>query len=112
MLFYDSTLLGFTLSKVHAAVRDNVPSVRSAACRTIGIISCFPQKSTILEDWLNRLYSSGEGIVDAQEKSVVDRKRVMIASTLQSLIEVYRENHQDAISLKFEELKKQYMKEL
>ncbi|KAK7405349.1 hypothetical protein VNO78_06597 [Psophocarpus tetragonolobus] len=69
-------------------------------------------KSSILEDWFNRLSSSGEGIVDAQEKSVVDRKRVMIASALQSLIEVYRENHQDAISLKFEELKKQYMKEL
>lgn len=30
-------------SLVHAALRDNVPSVRSAACRAIGIISCFPQ---------------------------------------------------------------------
>lgn len=30
-------------SLVDAAVRDNVPSVRSAACRAIGIISCFPQ---------------------------------------------------------------------
>ncbi|KAG5019697.1 hypothetical protein JHK87_015552 [Glycine soja] len=30
-------------SLVHAAVHDNVPSVRSAACRAIGIISCFPQ---------------------------------------------------------------------
>ncbi|CAJ1978456.1 unnamed protein product [Sphenostylis stenocarpa] len=30
-------------SLMHAALRDNVPSVRSAACRAIGIISCFPQ---------------------------------------------------------------------
>ncbi|XP_027343475.1 HEAT repeat-containing protein 6 isoform X2 [Abrus precatorius] len=30
-------------SLVHAAIHDNVPSVRSAACRAIGVISCFPQ---------------------------------------------------------------------
>jgi hypothetical protein len=32
-----------TASSVHAALRDAVPSVRSAACRAIGIIACFPE---------------------------------------------------------------------
>ncbi|PNY11577.1 heat repeat-containing protein 6-like [Trifolium pratense] len=30
-------------SLVHAAVHDNASSVRSASCRAIGVISCFPQ---------------------------------------------------------------------
>ncbi|PON93044.1 Coatomer beta subunit [Trema orientale] len=35
---------GFILSAViYAAKHDEVPSVRSAACRAIGVISCFPQ---------------------------------------------------------------------
>ncbi|KAF8669994.1 hypothetical protein HU200_051179 [Digitaria exilis] len=32
-----------TASSVHAALSDVVPSVRSAACRAIGIIACFPE---------------------------------------------------------------------
>ncbi|KAK3122741.1 hypothetical protein QOZ80_8AG0617540 [Eleusine coracana subsp. coracana] len=32
-----------TSSSVHAALRDAVPTVRSAACRAIGIVACFPQ---------------------------------------------------------------------
>ncbi|AQK41565.1 HEAT repeat-containing protein 6 isoform X3 [Zea mays] len=32
-----------TSSSVHAALNDMVPSVRSAACRAIGIVACFPQ---------------------------------------------------------------------
>ncbi|XP_038875589.1 HEAT repeat-containing protein 6 isoform X2 [Benincasa hispida] len=36
-------------SVVNAAVYDKVPSVRSAACRAIGVISCFPQVSQSAE---------------------------------------------------------------
>ncbi|KAG8634130.1 HEAT repeat-containing protein 6 isoform X2 [Manihot esculenta] len=36
-------------SLVNAAVDDEVPSVRSAACRAIGVISCFPQISRSAE---------------------------------------------------------------
>lgn len=36
-------------SVVNAAVYDEVPSVRSAACRAIGVISCFPQVSQSAE---------------------------------------------------------------
>lgn len=32
-----------TSSSVHAALSDAVPAVRSAACRAIGIVACFPQ---------------------------------------------------------------------
>ncbi|TKW08942.1 hypothetical protein SEVIR_6G058000v4 [Setaria viridis] len=32
-----------TTTSVHAALSDAVPSVRSAACRAIGIIACFPE---------------------------------------------------------------------
>ncbi|XP_062191906.1 uncharacterized protein LOC133895528 [Phragmites australis] len=32
-----------TSSSVHAALSDAVPTVRSAACRAIGIVACFPQ---------------------------------------------------------------------
>ncbi|KAL6857022.1 hypothetical protein ACP4OV_018404 [Aristida adscensionis] len=32
-----------TSSSVHAALSDVVPTVRSAACRAIGIVACFPQ---------------------------------------------------------------------
>ncbi|CAO2176465.1 unnamed protein product [Urochloa humidicola] len=32
-----------TATSVHAALSDAVPSVRSAACRAIGIIACFPE---------------------------------------------------------------------
>lgn len=31
------------LLQVDAALSDEVPSVRSAACRAIGVIACFPQ---------------------------------------------------------------------
>ncbi|RYR63812.1 hypothetical protein Ahy_A04g021566 isoform A [Arachis hypogaea] len=35
---------GFILSSlINAAINDDVPSVRSAACRAIGVVSCFPQ---------------------------------------------------------------------
>ncbi|XP_057430059.1 uncharacterized protein LOC130723121 isoform X2 [Lotus japonicus] len=43
-------------SLVHAAVHDNVPSVRSAACRAIGIVSCFPQvcqSAEVLDKFIN-----------------------------------------------------------
>jgi len=59
----------------------------------------------ILEDWFKGLCSSGEGMHDVQDKSIADRKRVMICSALQSLIELYREKQQDAIAEKFEKLK-------
>ncbi|KAF0900376.1 hypothetical protein E2562_031574 [Oryza meyeriana var. granulata] len=32
-----------TSSSIHAALSDTVPNVRSAACRAIGIVSCFPR---------------------------------------------------------------------
>jgi len=59
----------------------------------------------ILEDWFRGLCSSSEGMRDVQDKSISDRKRVMICSALQSLIELYREKQQDAIAEKFEKLK-------
>ncbi|KAK7342809.1 hypothetical protein VNO80_25765 [Phaseolus coccineus] len=62
-------------------------------------------KALILEDWFKGLCSSGEGMHDVQDKSIGDRKRVMICSALQSLIELYREKQQDAIAEKFEKLK-------
>ncbi|KAK8464273.1 hypothetical protein PHAVU_011G167550 [Phaseolus vulgaris] len=62
-------------------------------------------KALILEDWFKGLCSSGEGMHDVQDKSIADRKRVMICSALQSLIELYREKQQDAIVEKFEKLK-------
>ncbi|KAL9298060.1 hypothetical protein ACSQ67_023956 [Phaseolus vulgaris] len=62
-------------------------------------------KALILEDWFKGLCSSGEGMHDVQDKSIADRKRVMICSALQSLIELYREKQQDAIAEKFEKLK-------
>ncbi|XP_057753732.1 uncharacterized protein LOC130973287 [Arachis stenosperma] len=35
---------GFILSSlINAAINDDVPSVRSSACRAIGVVSCFPQ---------------------------------------------------------------------
>ncbi|XP_022634520.1 HEAT repeat-containing protein 6 isoform X4 [Vigna radiata var. radiata] len=62
-------------------------------------------KALILEDWFKGLCSSGEGMIDAQDKGITDRKRVMICSALQSLIELYRDKQQDAIAEKFEKLK-------
>ncbi|KAL2334265.1 hypothetical protein Fmac_015478 [Flemingia macrophylla] len=63
------------------------------------------KKASILEDWFKGLCSSAEDINDVQNKCIVDRKRVMISSAIQSLIEVYKEKQQDAIAQKFEELK-------
>ncbi|WVZ02997.1 hypothetical protein V8G54_023803 [Vigna mungo] len=62
-------------------------------------------KALILEDWFKGLCSSGEGMIDAQDKGITDRKRVMICSALQSLVELYRDKQQDAIAEKFEKLK-------
>ncbi|KAG2396662.1 uncharacterized protein HKW66_Vig0229370 [Vigna angularis] len=45
------------------------------------------------------------GMIDAQDKGNADRKRVMICSALQSLVELYRDKQQDAIAEKFEKLK-------
>lgn len=36
-------------SSINAALKDEVPSVRSAACRAIGVITCFPQISQRVE---------------------------------------------------------------
>jgi hypothetical protein len=44
-------------------------------------------------------------MIDVQDKSVADRKKVMISSAIQSLIEVYKEKQQYAITQKFEALK-------
>lgn len=33
----------FIISQIYAAVDDVVPSVRSAACRAIGVMTCFPE---------------------------------------------------------------------
>ncbi|KAL3015724.1 hypothetical protein AAZX31_06G172400 [Glycine max] len=63
------------------------------------------KKASILEDWFKGLCSSGEGMLDVQDKCIADRKRVLISGALQSLIEVYKEKQQDAIAQKFEELK-------
>ncbi|KAK7308357.1 hypothetical protein VNO77_41959 [Canavalia gladiata] len=63
------------------------------------------KKASILEEWFKGLYSSVEGMLDVQDKSIEDRKKAMISSAIQSLIEVYKEKHQDAIAQKFEELK-------
>ncbi|XP_020236219.1 HEAT repeat-containing protein 6 isoform X2 [Cajanus cajan] len=63
------------------------------------------KKASILEDWFKGLCSSAEETNDVQDKCTVDRKRVMISSAIQSLIEVYKEKKQDAIAQKFEELK-------
>ncbi|TKY46266.1 HEAT repeat-containing protein 6 [Spatholobus suberectus] len=63
------------------------------------------KKASILEGWFKGLCSSGEGMLDVQDKYIADRKRVMISSAIQSLIEVYKEKQQDAIAQKFEELK-------
>jgi len=65
----------------------------------------YVKKASILEDWLKRLCSSVGGMLDAQDKSVADRKKVMISSAIQALIEVYKEKQQYAIVQKFEELK-------
>ncbi|RDX65808.1 HEAT repeat-containing protein 6, partial [Mucuna pruriens] len=63
------------------------------------------KKASILEDWFKGLHSSSEGILNVQDISIAERKRVMISSAIQSLIEVYKEKQQDAIAQKFEELK-------
>jgi len=44
-------------------------------------------------------------MIDAQDKSIADRKRLMVCSALQSLIELYRDKQQDAIAEKFEKLR-------
>ncbi|KAI5406799.1 hypothetical protein KIW84_053171 [Lathyrus oleraceus] len=62
------------------------------------------QKASILEDWLKELCSSVGDTVDVQDKSIADRKKVMISSAIQSLIEVYKEKQQHAIAQKFVEL--------
>ncbi|XP_058787252.1 uncharacterized protein LOC131661663 isoform X2 [Vicia villosa] len=62
------------------------------------------KKASILEDWLKELCSSVGGTVDVQDKSIADRKKVMISSAIQSLIEVYKEKQQYAIAQKFVEL--------
>ncbi|KAG8381701.1 hypothetical protein BUALT_Bualt05G0000100 [Buddleja alternifolia] len=43
-------------SSIHAALNDEVPSVRSAACRAIGVFSCFPQiyhRPEVLEKFIH-----------------------------------------------------------
>lgn len=43
-------------SSITAALHDEVPSVRSAACRAIGVIACFPQisqRADILDNFIN-----------------------------------------------------------
>ncbi|OIW03035.1 hypothetical protein TanjilG_20963 [Lupinus angustifolius] len=60
------------------------------------------KKALVLEDWLKGLCSSIEGKLDVP---VVDQKKVMLSSAIQSLIEVYKGKHQDVIAQKFEELK-------
>ncbi|KAK7260708.1 hypothetical protein RIF29_26977 [Crotalaria pallida] len=63
------------------------------------------KKASILEDWFKGLCTSVEDKLDVQEKPIVDQKKVMLSSAIQSLIEVYREKQQDAKAQKFEELK-------
>ena len=63
------------------------------------------KKALILEDWFKGLCLSVAGELDVQDKSIVDRKKVMISSAIKSLIQVYKEKQQDAIAQKFEELK-------
>lgn len=62
------------------------------------------KKASILEDWLKELCSSVGGTVDVQDKSIADRKKVMISKAIQSLIEVYKEKQQYSIAQKFVEL--------
>ncbi|XP_045809659.1 HEAT repeat-containing protein 6 isoform X2 [Trifolium pratense] len=63
------------------------------------------KKASFLEDWLNGLCSSVGRMIDVPDKSVADRKKAMISSAIQSLIEVYKDKQQYAIMQKFEELK-------
>ncbi|PIA35013.1 hypothetical protein AQUCO_03700336v1 [Aquilegia coerulea] len=45
-------------SSINAALNDEAPSVRSAACRAIGVISCFPQisrRAEILEKFIHAI---------------------------------------------------------
>jgi hypothetical protein len=65
----------------------------------------YVKKASFLEDWLNGLCSSVGDMIDVQDKSVADRKKVMISSAIQSLIEVYKEKQQYSITQKFEALK-------
>ncbi|KAE9599474.1 hypothetical protein Lalb_Chr14g0362591 [Lupinus albus] len=60
------------------------------------------KKASVLEDWLKGLCSSIEGKLDVP---VVDQKKVMLSSAIQSLIEVYKGKQQHVIAQKFEELK-------
>ncbi|XP_061368423.1 uncharacterized protein LOC133311395 isoform X2 [Gastrolobium bilobum] len=63
------------------------------------------KKASILEDWFKGLCSScDDGMLDVQDKSIADQKKVVISSAMQSLIEVYKENQLEAIAQKFEEL--------
>lgn len=62
----------------------------------------YVKKASILEDWFTGLCSSVE---DVQDKSIADRKKTMISSAIESLIEVYKEKQQYAVAQKFEELK-------
>ncbi|PIN24648.1 hypothetical protein CDL12_02611 [Handroanthus impetiginosus] len=53
-------------SSINAAVNDEVPSVRSAACRAIGVIACFPQiycSTEILEKFI---HAAEHNVVDSQ----------------------------------------------
>ncbi|XP_028756041.1 HEAT repeat-containing protein 6-like isoform X1 [Neltuma alba] len=65
------------------------------------------KKASFLEDWFVALCSSVEEKcqLDAEDKSIEDRKKVMISRAIQSLIEVYKEKEQHAIAQRFEELK-------
>lgn len=71
----------------------------------ISVVFDYVKKASILEDWLKGLCSSIGSMIDAQDKSIADRKKVMISSAIQSLIEVYRDKQEFAIAQKFEELK-------
>ncbi|XP_054824289.1 uncharacterized protein LOC129322185 isoform X2 [Prosopis cineraria] len=65
------------------------------------------KKASFLEDWFVALCSSVEEAcqLDAQDKSIEDRKKVMISRAIQSLMEVYNEKEHHAIAQSFEELK-------
>lgn len=44
-------------------------------------------------------------MIDVQDNSVAERKKVMISSAIQSLVDVYKEKQQYTLAQKFEELK-------
>lgn len=62
------------------------------------------KKASFLEDWFKALCSPVNE-TRLLDKSMEDRKKVLISRAIQSLIEVFLEKEQHAMAHKFEDLK-------